>query len=54
MKKERDLPQVERLTIDEFFQGIPVPVFLLNEDRRVEKMTPAAAAIFPAFRISRR
>ena len=46
MKKERDLPRVERLTIDEFFQGIPVPVFLLNEDRRVEKMTPAAAAIF--------
>ena len=34
------------MTIDEFFQGIPVPVFLLNEDRQVEKMTPAAAAIF--------
>jgi PAS domain S-box-containing protein len=35
----------DRLTIDEFFLGLPVPVFLLNEHRQVEKMTPAAAAI---------
>ena len=35
----------DRLTIDEFFRSLPVPVFLLNEDRRVEKMSPAAAAI---------
>ena len=33
------------MTIDEFFRSLPVPVFLLNEDRQVEKMSPAAAAI---------
>ena len=45
MKKAADLSRADRLTIDEFFRSLPVPVFLLNEDRRVEKMTPAAAAI---------
>ncbi|NLY89672.1 MAG: PAS domain-containing protein [Firmicutes bacterium] len=49
MSKKKALPRAERLTVDEFFQSLPVPVFLLNENRRVEKMTPAAAAIFSGF-----
>lgn len=46
MKKRKCLPQADQLTIDEFFRSLPMPVFLLNEERRVEKMTPAAAEIF--------
>jgi|GEM_PF-2535531 len=46
MKKGKHLSQADQLTIDEFSRSIPVPVFLLDEERRVEKMTPAAAEIF--------
>lgn len=46
MKKEEILSHTDRLTVDEFFRSLPVPVFLLNENRQVEKMTPAAATIF--------
>lgn len=47
MKKDKTLFRTDRLSIDELFRSLPVPVFLLNEERRVEKMTPAAARIFP-------
>jgi signal transduction histidine kinase len=48
MKKGIAQPQVEQLImlIDELFRSIPAPIFLLNEDGLVEKMTPAAAEIF--------
>lgn len=48
MKKEKKLLQTDRLAVDEFFRSLPVPVFLLNQEGRVEKMTPTAARIFPA------